>query len=184
MFFLGVLDCRSAPMARHHPPLTSHRTLSLLLPPPPPSSHPLPTPPSAAETVVYRIFYHVNRSGTGRISLRELRRSNFPQALEEVEEEEDINKVLRCEEGYEIQVLRIGGRCELGVEARGRTWRWKEDGATCNLQGTKCNRILRVVISFTRNASPVVSDQWSVPIGVCRVLGFKGRQSLRQAAPG
>lgn len=49
----------------------------------------------AAETVIYRIFYHVNRSGNGRLLLRELKRSNLIAALQQVDEEEDINKVLR-----------------------------------------------------------------------------------------
>eukprot|EP00897_Mesotaenium_endlicherianum_P010275 jgi/Mesen1/9276/ME000060S08713 len=48
-----------------------------------------------AETVIYRIFYHVNRSGNGRMLLRELKRSNLMAALQQVEEEEDINKILR-----------------------------------------------------------------------------------------
>ncbi|MCO5592340.1 hypothetical protein L7F22_046341 [Adiantum nelumboides] len=48
-----------------------------------------------AETVIYRIFYHVNRSGNGRLQLRELKRSNLIAAFEQVEAEDDINKVLR-----------------------------------------------------------------------------------------
>lgn len=48
-----------------------------------------------AETVIYRIFYHVNRSANGCLQLRELRRSNLIAALEQVEAEDDINKVLR-----------------------------------------------------------------------------------------
>ncbi|GBG61541.1 hypothetical protein CBR_g22338 [Chara braunii] len=48
-----------------------------------------------AETVIYRIFYHVNRSGNGRITLRELKRSNLISAMKHVDDEEDINKVLR-----------------------------------------------------------------------------------------
>ncbi|KAJ7568956.1 hypothetical protein O6H91_01G054500 [Diphasiastrum complanatum] len=48
-----------------------------------------------AETVIYRIFYHVNRSGNGRLQLRELKRSNLIAALQQVDEEEDINKVLK-----------------------------------------------------------------------------------------
>lgn len=48
-----------------------------------------------AETVIYRIFYHVNRSGNGLMLLRELKRSNLMQALQQVEEEEDINKILK-----------------------------------------------------------------------------------------
>lgn len=48
-----------------------------------------------AETVVYRIMYSVNRAGSGRISLRELKKSNLMAALQMVEEEEDINKVLK-----------------------------------------------------------------------------------------
>ncbi|EOY06069.1 Calcium-binding EF-hand family protein isoform 4 [Theobroma cacao] len=48
-----------------------------------------------AETVVYRIFYYINRSGTGRLTLRELKRGNLIAALQHVDDEEDINKVLR-----------------------------------------------------------------------------------------
>ncbi|BBN11704.1 serine/threonine-protein phosphatase 2A regulatory subunit B'' [Marchantia polymorpha subsp. ruderalis] len=48
-----------------------------------------------AETVIYRIFYHINRSGNGRLQLRELKRSNLVTALQQVDEEEDINKVLK-----------------------------------------------------------------------------------------
>ncbi|XP_075502719.1 putative serine/threonine protein phosphatase 2A regulatory subunit B''delta [Primulina tabacum] len=48
-----------------------------------------------AETVIYRIFYYVNRSGNGHLTLRELRRSNLVAAMQHADEEEDINKVLR-----------------------------------------------------------------------------------------
>jgi len=47
------------------------------------------------ETVVYRIFYHVNRSDTGSITLKELRAGDLLDALQHLDEEEDINKVLR-----------------------------------------------------------------------------------------
>ncbi|CAN1271395.1 Probable serine/threonine protein phosphatase 2A regulatory subunit B''delta [Linum perenne] len=47
------------------------------------------------ETVIYRIFHYVNRSGTGHLTLKELKRSNLVAAMHQVEEEEDINKVLR-----------------------------------------------------------------------------------------
>ncbi|KMZ73509.1 Serine/threonine protein phosphatase 2A regulatory subunit B'subunit alpha [Zostera marina] len=48
-----------------------------------------------AETVIYRIFYYVNRSGNGRLTLREMKRSNLTAAMQHADEEEDINKVLR-----------------------------------------------------------------------------------------
>ncbi|KAG9160829.1 hypothetical protein Leryth_008657 [Lithospermum erythrorhizon] len=48
-----------------------------------------------AETVVYRIFYYVNRLGNGRLTLRELKRSDLICAMQHADEEEDINKVLR-----------------------------------------------------------------------------------------
>lgn len=48
-----------------------------------------------AETVVYRIFYYVNRLGNGRLTLRELKRGNLIAAMQHADEEEDINKVLR-----------------------------------------------------------------------------------------
>ncbi|XP_062295719.1 serine/threonine-protein phosphatase 2A regulatory subunit B'' subunit alpha isoform X1 [Scomber scombrus] len=44
-------------------------------------------------TVIQRIFYVVNRSWTGRISMIELRRSNFLQTLALLEEEDDINQI-------------------------------------------------------------------------------------------
>ncbi|PIA45442.1 hypothetical protein AQUCO_01700754v1 [Aquilegia coerulea] len=48
-----------------------------------------------AETVIYRIFYYVNRSGNGRLTLRELKHGNLIAAMQHADEEEDINKVLR-----------------------------------------------------------------------------------------
>ncbi|XP_036601668.1 serine/threonine-protein phosphatase 2A regulatory subunit B'' subunit alpha isoform X1 [Trichosurus vulpecula] len=44
-------------------------------------------------TVIQRIFYTVNRSWTGKITLTELRKSNFLQTLALLEEEEDINQI-------------------------------------------------------------------------------------------
>ncbi|XP_032827838.2 serine/threonine-protein phosphatase 2A regulatory subunit B'' subunit alpha isoform X1 [Petromyzon marinus] len=44
-------------------------------------------------TVIQRVFYTVNRSWSGRISLTELRKSNFLQTLALLEEEEDINQI-------------------------------------------------------------------------------------------
>ncbi|XP_041668310.1 serine/threonine-protein phosphatase 2A regulatory subunit B'' subunit alpha isoform X2 [Cheilinus undulatus] len=44
-------------------------------------------------TVIQRIFYIVNRSWTGRITMTELRRSNFLQTLALLEEEDDINQI-------------------------------------------------------------------------------------------
>ncbi|KAG9445710.1 hypothetical protein H6P81_011838 [Aristolochia fimbriata] len=48
-----------------------------------------------AETVIYRIFYYINRSGNGHLTLRELKRGNLITAMQHADEEEDINKVLR-----------------------------------------------------------------------------------------
>ncbi|KAK4746724.1 hypothetical protein SAY87_025761 [Trapa incisa] len=48
-----------------------------------------------AETITYRIFYYVNRSGNGHLTLRELKRGNLIDAMRHADEEEDINKVLR-----------------------------------------------------------------------------------------
>ncbi|XP_071724829.1 serine/threonine protein phosphatase 2A regulatory subunit B''beta-like [Rutidosis leptorrhynchoides] len=48
-----------------------------------------------AETVIYRIFYYMNRSGNGHLTLRELKRGNLIDAMLHADEEEDINKVLR-----------------------------------------------------------------------------------------
>ena len=47
------------------------------------------------ETVIYRIFYSLNRGGSGRLTLRELRRGDLLEALCQLDEEEDINKALR-----------------------------------------------------------------------------------------
>lgn len=48
-----------------------------------------------AETVIYRIYYYINRSGNGRLTMRELKRGNIIDAMQHADEEEDINKVLR-----------------------------------------------------------------------------------------
>ncbi|KAI4345817.1 hypothetical protein L6164_012909 [Bauhinia variegata] len=48
-----------------------------------------------AETVIYRIFYYMNRSGNGRLTLRELKRGKLIAAMQHADEEDDINKVLR-----------------------------------------------------------------------------------------
>ncbi|XP_071423162.1 serine/threonine-protein phosphatase 2A regulatory subunit B'' subunit alpha [Pithys albifrons albifrons] len=44
-------------------------------------------------TVIQRIFYAVNRSWSGKITLPELRKSNFLQTLALLEEEDDINQI-------------------------------------------------------------------------------------------
>lgn len=48
-----------------------------------------------AITVITRIFYVVNRSHSGRITSRQIRRSDLLEAFQQVDEEEDINKVTR-----------------------------------------------------------------------------------------
>lgn len=48
-----------------------------------------------ALTVITRVFYNVNRSGTGKIIWKEVRNSKFCQALKFVDENEDINKETR-----------------------------------------------------------------------------------------
>lgn len=48
-----------------------------------------------AATVVCRIFYSVNKCHSGRITLRQIRRSDLLEAFSLVDEEEDINKVTR-----------------------------------------------------------------------------------------
>ncbi|XP_065056603.1 serine/threonine-protein phosphatase 2A regulatory subunit B'' subunit beta-like [Rhopilema esculentum] len=45
-------------------------------------------------TVISRIFYCINRSWSGRISLAEFKKSNFQQVLISLEEEDDINQVV------------------------------------------------------------------------------------------
>ncbi|KAB7495502.1 Serine/threonine-protein phosphatase 2A regulatory subunit B'' subunit alpha [Armadillidium nasatum] len=44
-------------------------------------------------TVIARIYYCVNRSWSGKITIPELRRSNLLQVISYLEEEEDINKI-------------------------------------------------------------------------------------------
>lgn len=48
-----------------------------------------------AETVVHRIFYSLNGSRSGRLSLRDIKRGDLLDALHEVEAEEDVNRCLR-----------------------------------------------------------------------------------------
>lgn len=45
-------------------------------------------------TVIARIFYSVNRSWSGKITMAELRRSDLLQVLRLLEEEEDINQIM------------------------------------------------------------------------------------------
>ncbi|XP_047307253.1 serine/threonine protein phosphatase 2A regulatory subunit B''beta-like [Impatiens glandulifera] len=47
------------------------------------------------ETVIYRIYFYMNRAGNGRFTLKELKRGNLIAAMQHADEEEDINKVLR-----------------------------------------------------------------------------------------
>ncbi|XP_062584687.1 serine/threonine-protein phosphatase 2A regulatory subunit B'' subunit beta-like isoform X1 [Saccostrea cucullata] len=44
-------------------------------------------------TVIARIFYSINRSWSGRITISELRKSNFLQTLALLEQEDDINQI-------------------------------------------------------------------------------------------
>ena len=46
-----------------------------------------------AKTVIIRFFYVIDRALNGRISLQELKRSNFLDILKYLEQEDDINKV-------------------------------------------------------------------------------------------
>mmetsp|Transcript_10862 Transcript_10862/g.30039 ORF Transcript_10862/g.30039 Transcript_10862/m.30039 type:complete len:697 (+) Transcript_10862:92-2182(+) len=48
-----------------------------------------------AVTVITRIFYTVNKCHSGRITSRQVRLSDLVQAFQQVDEEEDINKVTR-----------------------------------------------------------------------------------------
>ncbi|KAI3520286.1 hypothetical protein L1887_09615 [Cichorium endivia] len=59
-----------------------------------------------AVTVIYRIFYYMNRAGNGRLTLRELKRGNLIAAMLHADEEEDINKVLRIVDRIFSQVPR------------------------------------------------------------------------------
>ncbi|XP_067056210.1 serine/threonine-protein phosphatase 2A regulatory subunit B'' subunit beta-like [Acropora muricata] len=45
-------------------------------------------------TVIARIFYYVNSSWTGKITIPELRNSNFLEVLASLEDEEDINEIV------------------------------------------------------------------------------------------
>lgn len=45
-------------------------------------------------TVIARIFYSVNRSWSGKITMAELRKSDLLQVLRLLEEEEDINQIM------------------------------------------------------------------------------------------
>lgn len=48
-----------------------------------------------AETVIYRMFYTNNRNNTGRMTYRELKRTDLLDAISLLEREEDINRVLK-----------------------------------------------------------------------------------------
>lgn len=48
-----------------------------------------------AETVIHRMFYALNGSGSGRLTLRDMKRGDLVDALHELENEEDVNRCLR-----------------------------------------------------------------------------------------
>lgn len=48
-----------------------------------------------AETVIFRIFYALDRSNIGRLTLRDLRRGDLLEALITLDNEEDVNKILK-----------------------------------------------------------------------------------------
>jgi len=45
--------------------------------------------------VVYRIYYNANRAGNGRLTLKELEKSDVPEAIDILDKEDDINKILK-----------------------------------------------------------------------------------------
>ncbi|CAF0908436.1 unnamed protein product [Didymodactylos carnosus] len=45
------------------------------------------------KTVIARVYYNVNRSWSNKLTAAELRRSNFLQTLDRIEQEEDINRI-------------------------------------------------------------------------------------------
>eukprot|EP01083_Nonionella_stella_P295815 1005227_1 len=45
------------------------------------------------ETVIARIFYHINKSGSEKLSFNELKRSNFMDILQVLDEKDDINEI-------------------------------------------------------------------------------------------
>jgi serine/threonine-protein phosphatase 2A regulatory subunit B'' len=45
------------------------------------------------QTVIARIFYYINKSGNEKMTLGELRKSNFMEILALLDEEDEINKV-------------------------------------------------------------------------------------------
>ncbi len=63
-----------------------------------------------AETVIHRIFYALNRSGNGRLSLRELKRGDLLATLHALDDEEDINKITRFWSYEHFYVSDGGGR--------------------------------------------------------------------------
>ncbi|CAB0013348.1 unnamed protein product, partial [Nesidiocoris tenuis] len=69
--------------------LKEHTTAAPLDSSAPHQSQQKPPPPE----VISRIYYNVNSSWTGRITLQELRRSNLLQVIALLEKEEDINQI-------------------------------------------------------------------------------------------
>lgn len=48
----------------------------------------------SAETDIQNL-YSINRSGNGHLTIRELKHGNLVAAMQQLDEEKDINKVLR-----------------------------------------------------------------------------------------
>ena len=72
--------------------------------------------------VIARIFYCVNRSWSGRITVAELRRSNLLKTIQLLEQEEDINQVrlqARAGNGARRTAAGLGGAA---FTAEGNDW--------------------------------------------------------------
>jgi hypothetical protein len=70
------------------------------------------------QTVIARIFYSINKSGNERLTLGELRKSNFMDVLSLLDEEDDINKVSApsisfCSCLYDVRMSHMGEKLPL-----------------------------------------------------------------------
>ena len=95
-----------------------------------------------AETVIHRIFYGVNRSDTGKMTLRELGKSDLLEAMAMADDEEDINRVVKY-----FSYEHFYGACVRRVPALRRDppcARARARAAPCRRRARPCRRAARV----------------------------------------
>jgi len=112
-----------------------------------------------AVTVITRIFYSVNRCHSGRITERQIRRSDLLAAFQQVDEEEDINKVTRYFSYEHFYVL----YCRFWELDHDRDYKITREDLL--KYGDQCLSHMIVDRIFDAAPRPFVGDEQNNPVG-------------------